>query len=527
MTPRALVFGGLVAVAGLPLGAGGCSDTGFGTGRGARHLVVELVAPSDPASPDKPLPLSPDKPVPFRVVVRALLPDGSVDAAFTSYVRLSAKPGAIQPINEGDAQGRNVLLKNGVSDEVDVQVGSAFGTTFIVADDLGYIPADPLRSPPPACANGVDDDGNGLVDFPADTGCAFANDDSELGGTYEQGVSAPIYFKLPRIADARGLKCDASRTCSGGGATPYPKEQLLLDTGFVGKSDAVPSGFAFDVVVTRIASNGFYMTDTSDSRRACDDPKNRACYTGYNSLFSFNFNPPPRMRICDRLKSLAGTAGEFFGFTQLSYPTWTLEEWDPSLRPCLVPEPIALRPGDVVDKDFLNKASASLVRVETQPDRAIVSHVAKKLGPGDVPKVGATYTPSEEATNCDYDHDNKIDFSPGSTEADCSNACTADVECVEYSNFKARSTFRIVVASAGDTEAIQADASAASGFDVIASRGKELRSFTGTLTFFSGGAQYTIEARCDDDIVVDTAKDPIPVDKACVLPRTILELNPQ
>jgi hypothetical protein len=506
-----------------------CSDDTFGSSRGARHLVVDLLPPSNPGTPDNVLPLSPDKPVPFKVQVRAILPDGTVDAAFSSYVRLGSKPGAIAPINEGDDQGRNVLLKAGVSDPVDIQISAAFGNTFVVAEDLGYIPVDPLRQPPPQCSDGIDNDGDGFVDYPADPGCQFANDDSELGGTYEQGVSPPIYFKLPRIADARGLRCDAIGNCSGSGITPYPKEQLLMDMGYVGKSDAVKDGFAFDVVITRISSDGFYATDTGDSRRACSDPKNQGCYTGFNSLFAYNFNAPPRMRVCDRLKTLAGTASEFFGFTQLSYPTWTLEEWDPAQRPCKVPEPTSMRPGDISNADFLLRQTASLVRVETQPDGVITTHVGQKLGPGDAAKNGATFTFTPDATNCDLNHDGKIDFSTGSDEGACSNACSADVECIEYSNFKARSQFRLVVTSTTTNEIknVLADASAASNFDVLGSRGAPLRSFTGTLTYFSGGAQYTIEARCDDDIVADTTKDPIPSDKACVLPRTVLELNPQ
>lgn len=34
-------------------------------------------------------------------------------------------------------------------------------------------------TPPPACANGIDDDGDGVVDFPADVGCTSAADSSE------------------------------------------------------------------------------------------------------------------------------------------------------------------------------------------------------------------------------------------------------------------------------------------------------------------------------------------------------------
>lgn len=498
-----------------------CADTGFGAAGGKRRLVVELLPPSNPGTRESPLALSVDKPTTLKIRVRALLGDGRPDTGFSSFVRIDAKPGTIAPIEAGgNASGRNILLVNGASEPVDVQLSNSFGTAYILATDLGYVPADPLRDPPPRCSDGQDDDGDGRIDYPADPGCAFANDDSELGGTYEQGASPPIFFPLPRIADVRGVKCDPTMGCSGSGITPYQKDQVTLDTGYREGADAP---FAFDTVVIRVSSNGFYVQDTGDKRG------------GFTSLYAFNFNAPPRMRVCDRIKSLAGTASEFFGFTQISYPTWTLEEWDPSKRPCLVPEPSALKPSDVSDVGNLLKVTGSLVRVQTLPDRSQVTHVSSKLGPADVPSGqnpdgtrAPPYAPGPDATNCDYNQDGKIEYTPGTPEADCATACENDLDCIEYSNFKSRSTFRLVVQDVNKQQAaIQADASAAAGFDVLAHKGQELRAFSGTLTYFSGGNQYTIEARCQDDVVVAIDAAPLPSDKACVLPRTLLELNPQ
>ena len=58
------------------------------------------------------------------------------------------------------------------------------------------------RNKPPSCADGLDNDEDGDVDFPKDPGCAFANDNTEGGGRYSQGVSVPIFYTLPRIAEA-------------------------------------------------------------------------------------------------------------------------------------------------------------------------------------------------------------------------------------------------------------------------------------------------------------------------------------
>lgn len=500
----------LAATAGIVMVAPSCSD-GFGSVRGQRKLEVEL-QDRDKVSGErlKPLPLAIDTPQTFRVIVRARLTDGSIDRSFNGFVRLSAKPGAIEPLSGPDTEGRNVKLVQGESRAVDVRLANAYGTTYILADDLGYEPVDPLSDPPPKCSNGIDDDGDGKIDFPADEGCAFANDDNEEGSSYAQGASTPIFFSLPRIADVRGLKCEPG--CAGAGATPYPKEQIQIDTGYHEKAEGAPQ-FDFNVVVSRLSSDGFYATDVSDPRGG-----------GFTSIFSFNFNAPPRMRVCDRLKTFGGTANEFFGFTQISYPTWTLEEWDPRNRTCLVPDARALSPSDVNDPGTLLRLSGGIVRAQTTPEkrpgdpasRDFVVKVTPKFGPGDVPKVGAGYAPGPDATNCDFNKDGRIDFALGSAEGECSNACSADAECTEYSNYLARRTFRLTLTDATkQIGAIQADASTSATFDPYLMKGKELRAFSGTLHYFSGGSQFTIEARCSDDIVVDLAASPLGNDRLC------------
>lgn len=498
------LFVGLIAA-----GTASCSNDGFGRVRSTPRLVVELDATAtNPGSREAPLKLGVDTPTTFRVTVRALNAGGVQDPTFNRHVRISTKPGAVAPLSGADTDGRNVLLKNGESVPLDVVVTNAYGVTYIVADDLGYVPADPLRKHddgtpnPPACSNGVDDDGDGLIDSPADDGCAFANDDDERGGTFAEGVSPPIYFRLPRIADVRGLTCDSANppVCSGNGSTPYPKEQIQLDTGF--RDDG---SYEFSTVVIRIASDGFYVNDLGDTRG------------GFSSIFAFNFNAPPRMRTCDRMKTYGGTANEFFGFTQIAYPTWTLEEWDPARRPCLVPDPTRLSPTAIGSAPDLLKVSGSLVRVETDPLGTQKLKVTPKFGPGDVPKSpGGLYVATPDASNCDFDKNGRIVFTPPNPESECSTACTNDPECTEWSNFAARSTFRLTVTdSNGRSAAIQADASASAGFDPLAMKGKDLRSFTGTLHFFSGGSQFTIEARCKDDIIVPLQEKPFVSDRAC------------
>jgi hypothetical protein len=244
------------------------------------------------------------------------------------------------------------------------------------------------------------------------------------------------------------------------------------------------------------------------------------------------------MRICDRLKTFGGTSSDFFGFTEVNYPTWTLEEWDPTQRKCMVPEPTVLSVDALavdVSPQLLLAAESSLVRVETvhTDTQNVEVHVSNKFGP-DLPvmtkkadgSLSFAFTPT--ATNCDFNRDGKVDFNTD-PEKTCGNYCSSDFDCSEFSNYKARNAFRLVVVdrtnAAGSVRAILADASASAEFDPVLARGKTIRAFTGTLRYFSGGSQFTIEARCIDDIVADPNGLPFPSDTACVHARTIVDVN--
>jgi hypothetical protein len=501
--------------------AAGCTD-GFPRVGPAKRLTLRFVQGSNPGSPTQRIPLSLENPTSFTFNVEALGRDGQRDLTMNSFVRFTARPGAVVSVTHPRAAGRSVRLETGLAENVVVQVTGSYGDTTIWAEDAGFEPADPLGNPPPQCSDRIDNDGDGKVDG-VDEGCAAPNDNTEANGTYASGASDVIFFAFPRIADVRGA-------ATGGGATAFPKQQILIDTGYHPDTNV----YDFDVVVTRIASDGFYVTDTGDKR-------------GYSSVFAFNFNPPPRMRVCDRLRSFGGTASDFFGFTEIGYPTWTLEEWQgPQQRPCLVPEPTLLTPTNM-DATNLRKVIAGLVRVATQD--TLQAHIGKHFGRkkpidqacldkalADAPTLSPTdkaarlaacvQDPGDDASNCDVNGDGKVDFN-NEPEKTCANKCSADLECTEFSNYDSRSAFRVVVTDTATNQsaAVQANGTTASNFDPVALRGQPLRAFTGTLRFFSGGTQFTIEARCEADIVVDLAKGPLPSDKACVFPRTIGDNN--
>jgi hypothetical protein len=477
-----------------------------------RALSIAITG-GDTGTPENRLPLTFTTPDVFTVTIEALDQDGKVDPTYASYVRISAEPGTVLSLAGPNTDGRNVQLMNGVATGVQVSLVGAYGNTQLLVQDLGYVPADPLgvlkpdgTRRPPQCANGKDDNDNGLIDYPADPGCYAANDDTEDGGTYAGAASGSIYFIYPTVADVEGVN-------NAGGGTPFPNEQVQINTGWNGSTSTTPKG----VVVNGVAAEGFFVTDIAQ-------------VGGFNSLYAYTYSAPALMNVCDRLITLGGTAAEFYGFLELNYPTWSLEEWDPLARPCLVPEPTTISVAELSNTNvaaILTPLEASLVRVPPADGSTI--HVASKLGPGLVtrlyvcmngqapspnaangvcadgstPTFSAVQTPiTANATSCDYEGTQKIDFS-NPEEVACENACSTDVECSEYTQYITESQFQIVVTNATGTgqAAITGNGSAASEFDPLQLIGQPLIAFTGNLTYFSGGSQFTIQARCADDVV--------------------------
>jgi hypothetical protein len=567
-----LVFVCTVTAGVTLLGDSACTGS-FPTNPSGERLEVSILPGGPTSSLTSRLPISFTNPDSYSVKVRALRADGTLDTSFNGYVRFSSKPGSVQAVSGPNTNGRNVQLQNGEASNVTVSVLAAYGNTYITAEDVGYVPADPARvctsaascparckvgqACPPACANGVDDNDNGLIDYPTEPGCFLANDDTEDGGTYTSGISPPLYYYIPRIADVRGGP-------EGGTGTPFPSQAVNIDCGFRGANS-----YAFSVVVTRVSSNGFYVSDVAE-----DAPGGG----GFGGIFAFNFNAPPNMRQCDRLRAFGGTTSDFYGFTEVNYPTWEVEEWDPAARPCLIPTPHTLAPtctlptGAAIpncvvvppagsNTTQMLSVAASLVRVASTPGAPTpVSFVPDPSNPGGpaIPSAPApaasaagagtifhistrfgkahpappTYAPTADATNCDLNNSGKVDRTDPN-ELACANACAADAECSEYANFLSQNQFNLIVQtvkwSAGDTAPtvtstvdVQGDGSTDPTFNPALNKGLSLGSFTGTLDYFSGGSQYTIQARCQDDIV-PLGQPPVPSDTACVHARTILD----
>ncbi|MCS6899567.1 MAG: hypothetical protein RMJ98_07675 [Myxococcales bacterium] len=524
----------------LALGGSSCVERGELPDKAFRLKVNAVLQDGSPLPPpEEPLcldlrgiprppeePPCPSKGRFFKVNIEALKADGQRDTSFNRFVRVSVIPGTVVSVTDGGgqgkAEGRNVLLQDGYASEQTVHVVGAFGPTRILVEDIGYQPGDPLNpAKPPACADGVDNDRDGLADFPADPGCAFANDDTEESGTFASGVSEAIYYALPTVAEAQGYT-------SG---TPFAQEGIILET-------RKPRAH---VVVTRITNNGFYITDVN----VTDDGQGGLVATAkpFGSMFVFNFGLPQGVLVCDRITYLSGTMDEFFGSTQMNFPSFEVDPFfiqpkaTTTNQVCLVPEPFEIVASEASNDAVLESVEGGLVRVRS-------ARVAAHFGP-DFPEVqpfdlspnfpcqGANkYTFRPGASNCDFDRSGGLNFQPGAEEGICACFCYQDPDCSEWSTFRGRGNYRLVL---GPTrkETIQANTRAVPGFSPVAHSGKTIRAITGNLTNFSGGnLNWTIEARCPDDLVLcpegqDTCVDEPPAGLssrlACIGQRTAFD----
>jgi hypothetical protein len=513
---RAIASSSSVAFMALAVTLWPACGSGSGTIGQGKKLVVTIAA-GDTGSAAKPLAVSVGQPSSFTVNVEARLPDGTVDTSFNGYINLSVQPGTVS-----DLSVRNEKLTNGKIDHVVVPVIGVYGQGHIWATDLGYEPAAPNRAPPPQCADGIDNNHNGLIDYPADPGCYAPVDDSEDLGSYASGVSETLFFEEPRIALVRGY--DPADN-GNGNATAFPHQQISVDTGWRGGTT-----YAFSTVVIGLTAAGFYVQDLQNDMHPGP---------GYSGLYAYNFSTPAFMRVCDRVQILSGTSSDFYGYTELNYPTWQLEYWNQAERPCLVPKPVDLGTHDLNSNNTLWQNEATLVRVQTIG--TVNVHVASHFGPLDIPKVNGVYTPDANHSNCDFNHTGKVDFTnpeESACAAVCSGSCSlapTDFECSEYSQYASQNDFELIVkdSSDGSQARFQVNAAAANGFNPLDAKGQTMRSFTGLLAYFSGGCQFTSNARCADDIIYCPAgqpclqgnSGPLPSEKACVHPRTQSDIN--
>jgi len=441
-------------------------------------------------SPGDPLPM-PDpsdvtKGLRLVVDVEALAADGSGRLEEDRWVRLSARPGSVTVVSREGVAGSDVLLKSGVAEGIELVLTATFGTAHLWATDVGYVPRTRIGQVA-ACSNGLDDDGDGLVDM-ADPGCLDGNDDSEDPGSGAAGVSVPLFFRNPSLAELQGY---ASKS-------PFSGENVTVDQG--------------DLVVTRVTSDGMYVTDIADG-----------VGRGYNHLFVFSFNTPTSIpdcsedeqeslacssqaaivvRPCDRLASVQGIISEFYGFTEMNFPSWRLVPWKPADGPCPIPEPLALDAATLGGKGALpmEALEAALVRVRDV----------------DLPD------PERDFVDCDQNGDGVVNFrdygtNQCDTECQCREACDASLLCLEMTQYRDYGQWPVRVGGAAGVKLWVSSRDSVPAFDPFdPSVPRHLSAVTGTLRnlSFLKPKPWILEPRCLEDLTLEG--DPPSVKTACV-----------
>lgn len=455
---HALLFAGLALAVG-----GGCAQDNGGRHEGPSSIRVTLEE-GDPGSEDAPLAFTLDG-LPFTLSLEVVDAAGRVDAGFDGFVRLSVVPGQLEILRapEGSVVG-NIELTDGRADGVEVLVSRAFGKAHLWAEEVGFAPAAPGEAA--ACANREDDDGDGWWDFPADPGCFFANDDSEEAGTYATGLSETLQFANPTLADIEGRST----------ASPLTGAAVTVDVG---------DRYEPSVVVTRVANDGMNVSDL----RYLDD---------YGHTFAFNYSTPEGTRVCDRLSRLDGIVSEFFGFTEINFPSWEIVAWEGEAGDgtCPVPEPKTLTNELAADALAMENYEAALVRVDNV--RIGRSQNCDITGDGIVNQAGPE--------GCD-------------PECECANNCEADPTCTEVTQYAHFNQWTLTLDGGDGPKLFVVSNATVPGFDPLEHSGEIIDHLTGTVRSIAFlDPPWILEPRCPADIVV--SGDPVPMDEACVTSRT-------
>lgn len=148
--------------------------------------------------------------------------------------------------------------------------------------------------------------------------------DSDKPGSYATGASPRLFVGDPMVAD---LQITDNHRVS-------PLAGDFVDVDVDGR----------EVVVTAVTNDGFYISDKMSP--------------DYGGLFVFTHSRARGVETGDRVVQLAGTAEDFFGFTELSFPSWQMDG-----KPLALPQPIVITPAMTADDEQMEKLESGYVEV--------------------------------------------------------------------------------------------------------------------------------------------------------------------
>jgi len=268
---------------------GACTEVREGV-TGTQSLRVELIAPSDPGSPENRLP---DTERAITIDVTALDAEGAIDATFNNQVQVYAQfLGTITPAF-GTAPLASIQLQNGVAANATVTLPNVFGPTVLWIDDAQA--AEP---------------------------------------TYATGTSPTLWFRDPFIAD---LQKPVSETALDAlSHSPLEDKQVTVNASRYGANGRL--------VVTSVFAQGYTVSDVQCA--AGGAPPCTAMPYDHAMVFSFS---APRDQFGHSVEEgqvitgFAGGVSEFNGLTEIGFPqTFAPEAQDKD--PAREPTPVVLDP---------------------------------------------------------------------------------------------------------------------------------------------------------------------------------------
>ena len=243
---------------------------------------------------------SPDAPVLFNIEVTAIKSDGEVCTEFNRPVRLRVVPGEIENLGPGGTQeepwhkGAIVHVRNGrVRTQVAIRKAYGDNVRIWAEDTLKRWKCNLLcgevywgEEPRTLASNSSIQQCCGL------SGIDLFFEEPDDEPTHVGCVSDQICFLTPSIRDTQ--ETDDPLT------SPLDGSSVVIDRG--------------ELVVTSTVGDGFYFSDL--------DPMTAGSPPAFNHNFAYNYSFPEGLREGDILSQVTGILGEFFGFTEMSFPTW-------------------------------------------------------------------------------------------------------------------------------------------------------------------------------------------------------------
>jgi hypothetical protein len=267
--------------------------------------------------------------------------------------------------------------------------------------------------------------------------------------THSIGASPILFFEDPRISDIQ--------TTLDANTSSLDAESLTVSGGVQ--------------IVTAVAGNGFFLTDIDD-----EDQR-------FNSIFVFTFNQPEEVGVGDRLAKVSGIVAEFVGTTQLTQPGFDIIEEN---RTDLIPNPKEIEPGEVTDFSglTLEPFESGLVSVTDVRLPLTTKHCDNPSEGGD--GNGAL---------------------GGTTEFACADACAADIECQELTNFIRFGQYAVVMKN-NQTKIQVVSRDTIRDFDPIAPEnlGRSISKIVGTLRDVQfADPRWIVQPRFPSDLILDAS----------------------